>query len=1113
MKKVLKLFAFIALFMGTVTFVSAQVTTSSLSGTVKDSKGEALEGASVKATHVPSGSVYFNYVQKGGNYSIQGMRPGGPYAVEFSFIGYENLQITDVELILGDNTVFDAVLNEGTISLEGALVTADAQRSNMRSDRAGAITTFGIKEINNTPTVTRSLNDVLKATPQLYVSSSGLQIGGGSYRESFVTVDGAAFNNAFGIGQNLPAQGSPISLDALEQISVSLTPYDVRQSGFLGGSINAVTRSGNNEFSGSAYMYYSNQSFRGKYVGSTKLNISDATEKTFGFRVGGPIIKNKLFFFASAEIVSNTSPGPSRLPSTPEKPYSDGSDNIARPSKATMDAISNYLNSQYNYNPGSYGGYSSEAPGLKILARIDWNINKNHKFNFRYSNTLSKSVTAPSTSTSGLAISSGFSSTTRTAMDAIYFQHARYYQETNFSSFAGELNSSFFDGKLSNLLRVSYSHQYEPRSSDSDEFPFVDIVVNGRTYTSFGYELFTYGNLRDVGTFNITDEVSTIIGKHNLLAGLQFESNNTKNGFQRFGTGYYTFMFADEQALMNAINTNTLFSNPYQFAITHSMNDDFSQNYPSFTFNQLSFYLQDEIRFNKQFKVLAGMRFDLPFYPDLDTYNAQVAKTQLADYNGNNGHYDTRQLPNATILLSPRVGFNWDITGNRKLVLRGGTGVFTGRIPFVWIVAQAGDSGVLQSTYVAQNSNPSGIGYGNTIPTFNTDRVNLLNQIYPSGINAQTANLTSATLMASDLKMPQTWKTSLALDVKLPFDIAGTIEGVYNKDINAVTVSNVGLKDPVSSAIPNYADNRLVYSAKHNSILQNAYLLHNMDSKGYYYSITAKLEKNNWHGLSAMLAYTYSQAKSYGDGFGDQVYSAYQNSNTVNGQNAKELGYASYVMPHRIIGSISYRKEYAKNFATSIALFYEGGPQGRLSYTYTTNVVQDGGANNLIYVPYSKDELTFRDYTYRDANNVTQTYTAASQAEDFWNFINNDSYLKTRLGKYAERNGVVYPWTHQFDFRITQDFFMNAGGKRNTLQLGLDILNVGNLLNKNWGHKQYYNRNTILRQAANFTQNGTAVPVYEFQRNGTEVLKETFTSNNSLSSTYYMQLSLRYIFN
>ncbi|GHT13185.1 cell envelope biogenesis protein OmpA [Bacteroidia bacterium] len=1091
----------------------AQVTTGSISGVVHDSKDEPLAGTVITATHTPTGTRYYATADAKGYYSIPNMRVGGPYSVSANMMGFGKKEYTDIQLGLADNFVQNISLAEESIALESVEVTAKGFSSNMRSDRAGAITSLNTKQINDIPTITRSVNDVLKLTPQAFVSNEGIQIGGGNYRQSFVTVDGAAFNNAFGIGQNLPAGGSPISLDALEQIAVSVTPYDVRQSGFIGGSINAVTRSGDNEFRGSVYTFYSNEKFRGKKVGNTQLTISDATEKTYGLRLGGPIIKNKLFFFVSGEMIQNVTPGPTAMPSTNSKPYTDGKDNIARPTESTLNALSGFLKSEYGYDPGATGGYSSEAPGYKLLARLDWNINDNHKVNLRYSNTLAKSPIAPSTSTSGLSDRNIFNSATRTGMNAIYFQNARYFQETNFSSWAGELNSRFLEGKLSNVLRASYSHQNEPRSTQGGNFPFVDILVKDNSstmvpYTSFGTELFSYGNLRDVSTFNITDEASMILGDHSLLAGIQFETNNTKNGFQRFGAGYYQFSFEDENELMTAINNKTVFANPHQFAITHSNKNDFSQAYPSFDFRQLSFYLQDEWKLSNQFKLLGGIRFELPSYPKLDTYNEQVANTELAPHNGNNGHYSTAQLPKSALMFSPRAGFNWDITGDRKYVLRGGTGLFTGRIPFVWIVSQVGDAGVLQTTYNVQE------GEAKVLPTFSKDRLAMLNQIYPSGfVGGTIPNITSASLMADDLKMPQAWKSSLALDAVLPGDILATLEGVYNRDIHPVTISNVGLKDPATTAVPNYNDNRLYYGARYDNTLRDAYLLHNVKTDGYYYSITAKLQKNNWYGLSAMLAYTFSQSKSLNDGWGDQLYSGYQNSATVNGQNAKELGYAGYVMPHRWVASLSYRKEYAKHFATSVSLFYEGGPQGRLSYIYTSNVVSDNALGNLIYVPKSKDELEFADYTYKDADGNNQTYTAADQAEDFWNFVNNDDYLKNRKGKYAERNGRVYPWSNQLDIKITQDFYIDVAGKRNTLQVGLDILNVGNLLNANWGHKYYYNANAILKQTNTLSQGGTDKPIYNFQRNGTEKLTTAFRDNNALASTYYIQLSLRYIFN
>ncbi|MDD3034843.1 MAG: carboxypeptidase regulatory-like domain-containing protein [Bacteroidales bacterium] len=1107
MKQAIKRFALTAMGLFVAFAAIAQVTTSSMSGRITETNGTPIPGATVLAVHMPSGSQFYAITDNTGNYRIQNMRVGGPYNVAIQTLGFRKLETQGITISLADNYVLNAVLQEEAVGLDEIVVSAVSTTSNMRSDRAGAITSINLEAINGTPTIDRSMNDLIKMTPQVFVSGSGPQIGGGSYRQSFVTVDGAAFNNAFGIGQNLPASGSPISLDALEQISISVTPYDVRQSGFTGGSINAVTRSGSNEFSGSIYTYFNNQDFQGNKVGSTTLTKNDSKYFVYGARVGGPIIKNKLFFFLNFEKESITEPGPSRVAATPAKPYTNGSDNVARPTASTMDLLSNYLNSTYGYNPGAYQGYSSQSPGMKFLARLDWNINKNHKFNIRYSNTEKKSPSSPSTSTSGLG-NRNFTTDSRTSMKAMYFQNARYYQETNFSSIAGELTSRFLEGRLSNALRVSYSHQYEPRSTEGGEFPFVDIAVAGNVYTSFGTELFSYGNLRDVKTTNITDEISYSLGKHNFMAGIQYEHNNTKNGFQRFGAGYYQYAFANEDALVAAINGGTLFNNPAQYAITHSYNEDFSQAYPEFNFNQLSFYLQDEYSISDKFKVLAGVRFELPMYPALNTYSEQVANTQLGEHNNNGGYYDTSVLPSTKLMFSPRVGFNWDITGDRAFVLRGGTGLFTGRIPFVWIVAQSGDSGVLQNTYTAVS------GGSATVPTFMPNRVDQLNQIYPNGITASTATITQVSLMAEDLRMPQTWKTSLALDARLPGGILATLEGIYNKDVNPVTVCNAGLQDPVNTAIPNYADNRPYYGKYYNSTLKNAYLLKNADEAGYYYSLTAKLEKNNWHGLSGMLAYTYSKAESLNDGFGDQLYSAFQSAYTVNGNNRQELAAPSYVMPHRLIGSLSYRKEYGKHFATGISLFYEGGPQGRLSYTYTSNVLGDGGAYNLIYVPASADELSFSNYTYKDGTGATQTYTATQQAADFWNFVNNDDYLKTRKGKYAERNGAVYPWSHQFDVKLTQDFFVNVKGKRNTIQLGLDIQNLGNLLNKDWGHRYYYNQYAILKQASNkFAQGSTNEPVYQFQRNGVDVLTKTFRPDNSFSSTYSMQISLRYIFN
>ena len=1106
MKRTIRKIALTLLSLFAAVAASAQVTTSSISGRITDENGTDLAGATVIAVHVPSGTQYWTIADSKGNYRILNILPGGPYTVRVEMLGFRITEITDINVALADNFVVNAALQEESMDLDEVVVVAESATSNMRSDRAGAVTSLNVRAINSVPVISRDVQDIIKLTPQAYDSGNGPQIGGGTYRQNNFTIDGAAANNAFGIGGTMPANGSPISMDAIEQISVNVTPYDVRQSGFIGAAMNAVTRSGHNQFEASAYSYFYNEKFRGKWVEGNELTINPEQHLLVGARVGGPIIKDKLFFFLNFEMERDVEPGPSRRAATPENPWTNGDDGIARPSASVMDALSNYLINEYGYNPGSYQGYSTISPAYKFLARLDWNINNNHKLNVRFNMTNSKSPLPPSTSTSGLG-DRNFATGNRQDMDAIYFQNARYFQENNFMSVVGELNSRFLDGKVNNVLRATYSHQYEPRSTEGGMFPFVDIAVGDYYYTSFGTELFSLGNLRDVNTVTVTDEVTASLGINQLTAGVQYEWNRTKNGFQRFGAGYYTFCFDDEDALMSAINSNTLFDNPHQFAITHSFNSDWSQAFPQFDFHQISAYIQNEMSFER-FKLSYGLRVEVPIYPDLGIMeNPQVSNGTFADYNGNGGKYSTLQLPSTTVMFSPRIGFNWDILGDRSLVLRGGSGFFTGRLPFVWIVAQAGDAGVIQATTTRVEGDQQ-------VPPFMVNRVDQLNWLYPEGVEPGAASISSISLMAPDLKMPQTWKSSLALDYIMPGDVMLSVEGVFNYDINPVTITNVGLLDPVYSNINNFADNRYVWDGYYVPSLQNVYLLNNSKKGGHYYSVTVKAEKHNFYGFDGMIAYTYSDARSYGDGWGDQVYSAWQNAATVNGQNLVELGYAGYVMPHRLIASLSYTAEYAKNFATGISIFYEGGPRGRYSYTYTDNIVGDGGANNLIYVPASKDELTFEDYT---PDNWDRVYTAEEQAEDFWNFINNSKYLSSRKGMYAERNGLVAPWTHQFDVRIFQNFYIpQKNGQRHTLQIGLDIENIGNLFSQNWGHFWSSNGTQILEIAGNgYNQGGvgqSAAPVYHFMANGTQRLTREFSPSVSLSSTWMMQLSFRWIF-
>ncbi|NEW85250.1 MAG: TonB-dependent receptor [Mariniphaga sp.] len=1105
-----KLLLTIVLFAGMVLTTLGQVTSSGMRGKITGNN-ETLPGAAIVAVHVPSGTQYGTVTNSEGRFSLQGMRAGGPYNVTISFVGYTAETLTDVNLSLGENFDLNTDLKENTTTV-GEVVVVGAKQSVFNSEKNGASINVSTRQIAMMPTVTRSINDVTRLTPQ----ANGNQIGGGNYRQNYITVDGAQFNNAFGIGSNLPGGGSPISLDAIDQISVNITPFDVRQSGFIGASVNAVTRSGSNEFTGSVYSYMQDERFKGNHIGDGKWADQTFTKtpsdyKMYGFRLGGPIIKNKLFFFVNYESEKSTVPGPPRVAATTSAP-ADYTKNIARPTADDMNMMSKYLLDNYKYETGPYQGYSNESPATKFLARVDWNISKNHKFNVRYSKTTAKSPNYPSTSTNNFLGS--LYTGNRQAMDAMWYQNSGYYQETNFSSLAAELNSSFMDGKYLNTLRYTYSYQDEPRSTKGSLFPFVDILKDGKPYASFGTELFSYGNLRQVKTTTITDDISWTLGKNSFTVGAQYEANNTKNGFMRFGSSFYVF---------NSWNDFVTAQKPLDFGVTFSNTPGYAQAFPGFKFGQYSLYGQDEIAVNSKLKVVVGLRGDLPTYSQPAAEHPGIAPLTFS----NGDKYNTATLPKSRLLLSPRVGFNYNIKEDRSLVLRGGTGVFTGRVPFVWIVGQVGDAGMVQTTMLYQ-------GVGNTPGPFSPDPKAYYPTTQPT---AGTIIPSTFTIISNDFKMPQTWKSSLALDAKLPLGLKGSLEGIYNKDINTAFFVNTGIKGGVPMNIAGYPDNRIVYPVKvtdkyyqtqTNGIIpaivgkesgMSPIVLENR-SKGYYYSLTAKLEKSFSKGFYGMVAYTHSMAKNLVDGSGDQASGAWSGNANVNGANSEEMSYASYVVPDRLVANVSYKFEYLKSMATTVSVFYEGSAQGRFSYVYSTNVVRDGASsNNLIYVPKDASEITFVDQTvtYKDPSGASTNnlWSAAAQSASFFNYVDQDKYLKSRKGQYAERNGALLPWRNNFDAKIMQEFFVKVGGKRNTIQVSLDILNVGNFINKNWGTADLYNQNNILVPANNSSviAGGTVKPTFKLNPYNSGMLTNTFRDNISYTSTYSMQLGIRYIFN
>ncbi len=1082
------------------TFVFSQVTTSSLTGTVKDAAGESLGGASVSATHQPSGTKYSTISQQSGQFTISNMRVGGPYLVEVTFVGHEPQRYEDIFLKLAEAYILDISLRRADAALENVVITTTNRSSILNANRTGAVTNVTSRELQRLPSITRSINDFTRLTPQ----SNGASIGGGNYRQNYITVDGSDFNNTFGIGTNLPAGGSPISLDALDEISVNVTPYDIRQSGFIGSAVNAVTRSGTNRFQGSVYRYWRSEKQQGDEVDGVKFTRPPFEFEQYGARIGGPIIQNKLFFFINYETENQPKIVQTRVATRTGVPVTP---NTARPTSADLDMISNYLRTNYGYETGPYDNYSTEIERTKLLARIDWNISDKHRFNIRYNQVEGGEPNPPSTSTSGTGNSYAFGQG-RTDQNAMWFKNSNYFQGANFYSLAAELNSQL-GSRFSNTLRGTYTLQDDSRESDSQDFPFVDILKDGTPYTSFGYELFSKGNLRKVKTYSFVDNLTYVAGKHTATFGAQFDLSETINGFQRFATSYYRFASWDD--FVNG-------ANPTDFALTYSLLPGFQQAFPSFKFAQYSLYAQDEMALTDRFRLTAGLRVDLPTYPDVDEIRTHPMVLNLNFLN--NEKLNTGNLPESRPLWSPRVGFNWDVNGDRSFQVRGGTGIFSGRVPFVWIVSQSGDAGLLQ---VTQSWN----GQGNTPGPFNPDPRAYLPPTQPIPGSVIPGSITA---LDENFKFPQTWKTSVGLDKRLPGNLVLTIEAILNKDINTAVFKNVNLVEPQPLNVTGYPDNRPIFpnanSDKYINPLSNgvpsptgsgAFNAIKMEngSQGYYFSFTTRLEKQFSRGWFATIAYTKSVAENLFDGGGDQPLSAWQSTPTFGNPNSAALGTSGFIVPDRLIAAISYRKEYLKHLGTTISIFYEGSTQGRYSYLYAGDFNRDGfNGNDLIYIPRDPSEITFRA---RPASSATGgvALSAAQQSELFFKYIEQDKYLRKHKGQYAERNGAKYPWRNQFDLKVIQDVFMNIGRNRNSLQFTLDIFNFGNLLNSDWGKLKTLNAGSILvpQNISSLSPGGTTKPEFWLQTDRNHPVTETYRDNVSIFSTYYMQFGLRYNFN
>ncbi len=1082
---------FVAMF--AVVTASAQVTTSSLSGRVVDANGEPVIGAAVVATHTPSGTVYGVITNENGRYTINGMRTGGPYTVEFSCLGYQALTYTDVNLQLAETFSLNGELKDDSEMLSEAMVIA-ASASKFNAEKTGAATNISGSQITSLPTVSRSITDVTRLSPY---GGNDMSFAGADGRTANFTVDGANFNNNFGLSSSLPGGGSPISIDAIEEMQVVISPYDVRQTNFIGGGVNAITKSGTNTFKGSAYVYHKNENMGGDTIEGEQISGARAKNRntTYGFTLGGPIIKNKLFFFVNAEY--------SQIPTEVNR-WRGSEDGVADPNNYTartkledLKKVSDFVKEKYGYDTGSWTSFPANESNMKLLARIDWNINDNHKLALRYNYTLNRAWKSTNASSMDGGSRSAFA---RLSEYSMTYANSLYSQDNMVSTVSLDLNSRISDN-LSNQLLATFSKLDDMRGSTSDDFPFIDIRNDDGSsvlpYISLGYELFTWNNGVHNTHISVKDDLTYYAGNHKLTAGANYEYQMADNSYMRNGTGYYRYRSLDD-FLTGAT--------PEVVCLTYGYEGE-ANPAARVQFHKAGIYAQDEWQATDNFKLTAGLRLDGLFFDNQDLMRNQAIYDLTYMVDGEERHIDTGKWPSAAITVSPRVGFTWNVLGDNSLKVRGGTGLFSGRLPLVFFTNMPTNSGMVQYQAIL---NGDGKNKGTKVDMSNfaggvLRREDLLNKIvsmgFPNKISPADGTVPGE-ISAVDpkFKMPQVWKTSVAIDYSFPtsFPFTITAEGIFNKTINGVVIRDWSVLPVDGFPRLNGVDNRPLYGDYSYQDVPNAYVLENTN-RGYGYSASLSMNMAPVEGLNLMAAYTHTASKELTGMPGSNAASVLNYIGTIYGPNDPGLHNSEYVIPDRVIASATYNDKSGNHFS----LIYEA-KRGGINYSYmTANDMNGDGYNyDLIYIPTDKQVA---DGDFR--------FVSEDDAKRFMDYVHGDKYLSKNQGKYAETYSVYSPWSHRLDFSYKHDFKVKVGNSTNTLQLSFDMKNVLNLFNSSWGVYKYMNpalgEGRILKYEG-YDADGVATFSTPAAVNGNV---ERWLHQHTMGNCWYASIGIKYMFN
>ena len=1096
-KKLIKISLVLSMLAISFSAFAQGVTTSYLNGRITDTNGEPLIGANVLATHTPSGSVYGNSTDLDGFFRIPGMRVGGPYTVIVSYTGYQEFKKEGIFLTLGQGYQLNATLSDAAIELEGVEVVASASDI-FDGNRTGQETVVDERTINSIPTVTRAIGDYARFNPLANVSevTDGftVSLAGQNNRYNTIYIDGAVNNDAFGLagsGTNGGQTGvQPISIDAIEQFQISVAPFDVRQSGFAGGSINAVTRSGTNNFEGSAYYFFRNEGLAGKTPTDNenvdRERLADFSAKTFGARLGGPIIKNKLFFFANVELQDDQTPQPFNF-----------EDYVGGGSLADINQVISTFQNDYGYDVGTFDNNTATLESTKLLGKIDWNISQGHNLSFRHSYTKADNLEARNSDLN----------------DINFINGSELFVSTTNSS-ALEL-TSIFKNTMSNNLKVGLTIVRDDRDPLGNPFPTVLIEDSGSDI-ELGAERFSTANLLNQDILTINNDFSLYLGRHSLVVGANFEYFNAGNLFIRNNFGYYQWV--DDRGAMSGLE-KFLAGNPadrYErsFSLVDNEVGDETASIAAFEQMLLGFYIQDEFQVSDNFKLTGGLRVDFPIWPTDQPVNEQFNRETIPAIESFG--YDlkgasTGNFIDTKLAFAPRLGFNWNVDGEQNTQIRGGLGVFTSRIPLVW---------------------PGGAynNYGLNIGEGGGSDVEFQPDVTKQPVQPDFNNLTPSgqiDLFSADFKLPQVFKANLAIDHKLPGGLIGTLEGIYTKLINNVRYENLNLK-PARGTLTGSPDNRPLFLGTSpqfgDDVIDDNYtyiMLGSNTDEGYSYNLAATLSRPFRNGFTATVSYSYGDAFSAFDATSSQNNSQWRGYHNVFGRNTIiDAQRSNFAQGHRIFGQVSYEIDYLDFAKTGLSLNFNAQTGERFSYVIGAQnflFIDDGGFGNneLVYVPNSFEESLIVDMTDSEGN-VTVS------AQEQWNkldaFINDTPGLSDFRGDYAERNSGVVPMNFSMDLRFIQDFYIKmANGQKNTLQITVDIFNFTNMLNKDWGRRRFAGSfgNYQLLQLQNVTLGNTTQPEYHVVDDileGRDPWENNVDDTGFRSSRWQGQVGFRYIF-